>query len=107
MHRESGKHLMDGIPKKEKGKQSRLTRQEKVLLAVVIVLAVALVVVVACQSLFVRPNLGNRPDTEQEQIDYGEGTAPRAEGERKSEDYYTGPGYRRRREYGYHAPGKL
>ena len=89
MHRESGKHLMDGIPKKEKGKQSRLTRQEKVLLAVVIVLAVALVVVVACQSLFVRPNLGNRPDTEQEQIDYGEGTAPRAEGERKSEDYYT------------------
>ena len=61
MHRESGKHLMDGIPKKEKGKQSRLTRQEKVLLAVVIVLAVALVVVVACQSLFVRPNLGNSP----------------------------------------------
>ena len=89
MHRESGKHLMDGIPKKEKGKQSRLTRQEKVLLAVVIVLAVALVVVVACQSLFVRPNLGNRPDTEQEQIDYGEGTAPRADGERKSEDFYT------------------
>ena len=89
MHRESGKHLMDGIPKKEKGKQGRLTRKEKVLLAVVIVLAVALVVVVACQSLFVRPNLGNRPDTEQEQIDYGEGTAPRAEGERKSEDYYT------------------
>ena len=80
---------MDGIPKKEKGKQSRLTRQEKVLLAVVIVLAVALVVVVACQSLFVRPNLGNRPDTEQEQIDYGEGTAPRADGERKSEDFYT------------------
>ena len=80
---------MDGIPKKEKGKQGRLTRKEKVLLAVVIVLAVALVVVVACQSLFVRPNLGNRPDTEQEQIDYGEGTAPRAEGERKSEDYYT------------------
>lgn len=89
MHRESGKHLMDGIPKKEKGKQGRLTRKEKVLLAVVIVLAVALVVVVACQSLFVRPNLGNRPDTEQEQIDYGEGTAPRADGERKSEDFYT------------------
>ena len=93
MQRETGKRLAGGTPQKEKrpGKQSRLTRNQKMMLAVDIVLAVALVVVVACQCLFVRPNLGNKPgkDSDQEQIDYGEGTAPRAEGERKSEDYYT------------------
>ena len=93
MQRETGKRLAGGTPQKEKrpGKQSRLTRNQKMMLAVDIVLAVALVVVVACQCLFVRPNLGNKPgkDSDQEQIDYGEGTAPRAAGERKSEDYYT------------------
>ena len=93
MQRETGKRLAGGTPQKEKrpGKQSRLTRNQKMMLAVDIVLAVALGVVVACQCLFVRPNLGNKPgkDSDQEQIDYGEGTAPRAEGERKSEDYYT------------------
>lgn len=93
MQRETGKRLADGTPEKEKKtkKLSRLTRQQKVLIAVNILLAVALVATVACQSLFVRPDLANKPekDAEQEQIDYGEGTAPRAEGERKSEDYYT------------------
>ena len=79
----------------QKGKRPkktiRLDRQQKMLLAVAIVLAVALVIVVACESLFVRPDLEKKPskDTGQEQIDYGEGTPPRADGERKSEDFYT------------------
>ena len=79
----------------QKGKRPkktiRLDRQQKMLLAVAIVLAVALVIVVACESLFVRPDLEKKPskDTGQEQIDYGGGTPPRADGERKSEDYYT------------------
>ena len=93
MQKETGKRLAGGTHQKEKKpkKPSRLTRQQKVLLAVAIVLAVALVIVVACESLFVRPDLEKKPskDTGQEQIDYGEGTPPRADGERKSEDYYT------------------
>ena len=93
MQKETGKRLAGGTHQKEKKpkKPSRLTRQQKVLLAVAIVLAVALVAVVACQSLFVRPDLEKKPSKaeEQEQIDYGEGTPPRADGERKSEDYYT------------------
>ena len=93
MQKETGKRLAGGTHQKEKKpkKPSRLTRQQKVLLAVAIVLAVALVAVVACQSLFVRPDLEKKPSKaeEQEQIDYGEGRPPRADGERKSEDYYT------------------
>ena len=93
MQKETGKRLVGGTPQKGKSpkKPIRLDRQQKMLLAVAIVLAVALVLVVACQSLFVRPDLEKKPskDTGQEQIDYGEGTPPRADGERKSEDFYT------------------
>lgn len=93
MQKEIGKRLVGGTPQKEKRpkKPIRLDRQQKMLLAVAIVLAVALVIVAACQSLFVRPDLEKKPskDTGQEQIDYGEGTPPRADGERKSEDFYT------------------
>ena len=93
MQKETGKRLVGGMPQKGKRpkKNIRLDRQQKMLLAVAIVLAVALVIVVACESLFVRPDLEKKPskDTGQEQIDYGEGTPPRADGERKSEDYYT------------------
>ena len=93
MQKETGKRLVGGTPQKGKSpkKPIRLDRQQKMLLAVAIVLAVALVLVVACQSLFVRPDLEKKPskDTGQEQIDYGGGTPPRADGERKSEDYYT------------------
>ena len=92
MQKETGKRLA-GTPQKEKRpkKPIGLNRQQKVLLGVVVVLAVALVIVAACQSLFVRPDLEKKPskDTGQEQIDYGGGTPPRADGERKSEDYYT------------------
>ena len=93
MQKETGKRLVGGMPQKGKRpkKTIRLDRQQKMLLAVAIVLAVALVTVVACESLFVRPDLEKKPskDTGQEQIDYGEGTPPRADGERKSEDFYT------------------
>ena len=93
MQKETGKRLVGGTPQKGKSpkKPIRLDRQQKMLLAVAIMLAVALVIVVACESLFVRPDLEKKPskDTGQEQIDYGGGTPPRADGERKSEDYYT------------------
>jgi len=94
--RETGKHLAGGTPKKTRPKKqkrpSRLTRQQKLLIAVAAVLAVVLVAVVACQSLFVRPDLpgtGLEDGTETEEIDWGEGNRPHSGGERKSEDYYT------------------
>ena len=78
---------------KKAGKKSRLTRQQKILLAVAVVLAVVVIAVAACQSLFVRPDLENKPsktdENEVEEIDYGDGVRPRSDGERKSEDYYT------------------
>lgn len=86
-------------PKKEKKpkKPGRLTRQQKALVAVAVILAIALAVVAACQSLFVRPDLtekkpsaGNDGGGEAvEEIDYGDGVRPRADGERKSKDFYT------------------
>ena len=71
MDRESGKHLAGGTPKNNKPqkpkKPSRLTRQQKLLIAVAAVLAVILIAVVACQSLFVRPELPDKdPDQEQD-----------------------------------------
>ena len=78
---------------KKAGKKSRLTRQQKILLEVAVVLALVVVAVAACQSLFVRPDLENKPskteEDEVEEIDYGDGVRPRSDGERKSEDYYT------------------
>lgn len=87
-------------PKQPKEKKpSRLTRQQKILVVVAVILAVVLAVVAACQSLFVRPDLDNKkPGTGKndsgsgaaaEEIDYGDGVRPRADGERKSEDFYT------------------
>ena len=101
-----GKRLASGkadkTPKEKKPKKpSRLTRQQKLLLALAVVLAVGVVAVAAWQSLFVRPDITAEkellttvdPDTgeteEVEEIDWGEGTRPRSDGQRKSEDYYT------------------
>ena len=98
MDRENGKHPAGGTPKKSRPKKpkkpSRLTRQQKLLIAVAVVLAIVLIAVVACQSLFVRPDLPNKnadadSGTQEEEIDWGEGTRPRSDGERKSQDYYT------------------
>ena len=96
MDRETGKRLAGGTPKKNKPKKqkrpSRLTRQQKLLIAVAAVLAVVLIAVVACQSLFVRPDLpgtSTEDGTGTEEIDWGDGNRPHSGGERKSEDYYT------------------
>ena len=81
---------------KKPKKPSRLTRQQKVLLVIAICLAIVLAVVAACQSLFVRPDVENKKNNDkkgenaqEEAIDYGDGVRPRADGERKSADYYT------------------
>ena len=98
MDRENGKHPAGGTPKKSRPKKpkkpSRLTRQQKLLIAVAVVLAIVLIAVVACQSLLVRPDLPEKnadadSGTQEEEIDWGEGTRPRSDGERKSQDYYT------------------
>ena len=98
MDRENGKHPAGGTPKKSRPKKpkkpSRLTRQQKLLIAVAVVLAIVLIAVVACQSLFGRPELPEKnadadSGTQEEEIDWGEGTRPRSDGERKSQDYYT------------------
>ena len=98
MDRENGKHPAGGTPKKSRPKKpkkpSRLTRQQKLLIAVAVVLGIVLIAVVACQSLFVRPDLPDKnadadSGTQEEEIDWGEGTRPRSDGERKSQDYYT------------------
>lgn len=75
-------------------RKSRLTRQQKLLIAVAAVLAIALAVVLVYKSLFVRPDLSNKPGksesgTEEAYVDYGDGVRPKADGERKSEDFYT------------------
>ena len=98
MDRENGKHPAGGTTKKSRPKKpkkpSRLTRQQKLLIAVAVVLAIVLIAVVACQSLFVRPDLPDKnadadSGTQEEEIGGGEGTRPRSDGERKSQDYYT------------------
>jgi len=80
-------------PKRQKG-PGRLTKQQKILITICAVLAVALVAVLVYKSLVVRPDLTNKSDkpgnsSQQEEIDYGDGVRPRADGERKSDDFYT------------------
>ena len=77
-------------------KQSRFTPQQKVLVVIAVLLAVALIAVLAWKSLFVRPDLGHKPSQADpsssammEGLDYGDGTRPKADGERKSKDYYS------------------
>ena len=74
-------------------KRSRLTKQQKILAAIAVALAVALVVVLIYKSLFVRPDVGGHTVIDQETgetyIDYGDGVRPKADGERKSKDFYT------------------
>ena len=82
---------MDSEKRKERRK-SRLTRLQKGLLAAACCLAVALTGMAAYRSAFVRPELPDRSkpvDEKAEAVDYGDGIRPRADGERKSEDYYT------------------
>ena len=97
--RHAGGNRLEKKPPKPK-KPSRFTKQQKIMIAVAVVLAVAVGGVLAWRSVFARPDLDNRrggaiftkkdDGTEEiEEIDYGEGIRPRADGERKSEDFYT------------------
>lgn len=92
-----GKRITGNVPsgRSKKKRTSRLTLRQKLLTAVAVVLAIALVGVVAYQNLFSRPDVENKVDKKPEQdgvsteIDYGEGVRPKADGERKSQDFYT------------------
>lgn len=88
------------LEQKKPKKPSRFTTQQKIMIAVAAVLALVLAGVLAWRAVFVRPDLNNRRggsivtkrddgQEEIEEIDYGEGVRPRADGERKSEDFYT------------------
>ena len=95
-----GKRLTGGQGSKPPRK-GKLTRQQLILLVVAVVLAIALAVTLALRSLFVRPELPVRNDSQNtvdkdgdgrpdgpEPIDYGDGLRPRGgDGERKSADY--------------------
>ncbi len=79
----------------EKPKRPPLTKKQKWLIAAAAMLAVALVIVIAWQLTFVKPALPTKnPDdgsasSSAQGIDYGDGVRPRADGERKSKDFYT------------------
>ena len=81
-------------------KKLRLTKQQKALAVIAAVLLVAVAGAAACKSMIVKPELptetkeeeapaGEEETAEEEVIDYGEGVRPKAEGTRKSEDFYT------------------
>ena len=73
------------------GRPGRLTAQQRVLLAGVIVLAVLLLGTLLLKTLFVRPEVQKEAENPEgpSAVDYGEGVRPRAGGVRKSADYYT------------------
>ncbi len=97
MEKEHGKRVSGGKTKREPAEKrakrpSRLTRQQKVLVVIAVLLAVALAAVAAVRSLFVEPELPiDKPNsqTDKPAIDYGEGSQPKAAGERKSDQWYT------------------
>ena len=93
MRKENGKRIAGGDASRRQKKKSRLTGTQKVLMTIAICFAVALLLVVVYKNLFVRPDISNKgdgiPGEEQETIDYGDGVRPRADGERKSKDFYT------------------
>ena len=95
-HKKGGSRLEQYKIEKYK-KEPRFTKGQKVLMAVAILLALAIVIVLAWKSVFVRPDVTkpSQPSASGSSgavtdiIDYGDGVRPRAEGERKSKDYYT------------------
>ena len=133
MGKNIGKRL-GGEPNQPKEKRKRLTGLQTFLLVILILLVLAVAAVFVWKKTFVRPELPDKSQTtvttdpetgevEEEVIDYGDGIRPKAEGKRKSEDYYTSlvlgrdrkllqptapaPGHRRRRQHGHHAAGQL
>ena len=95
-HKAGGSRLEQYNIKKYK-KEPRFTRGQKVLMAVAILLAVAIVIVLAWKSVFVRPDITKPSQADPsgsssavvDTIDYGDGVRPKADGERKSKDFYT------------------
>ena len=91
---EKGGSRLERYNVKKYKKESRLTTQQKVLVGVAVVLAVAILAVLAWKSIFVRPDI-TKPSqdpsgsTSTEEILEYEGVSPKADGERKSKDYYT------------------
>jgi len=100
----TGGSRLEQVPQKPRRpkRRSRLEIHQKILIAVAVLLALVLALVLGWQSLFVRPELPSATtETKTEsgqtatvtkpkpEIDYGEGIRPKADGERKSEDYYT------------------
>lgn len=76
------------------GRKKRMNCQQKWLVTIAVILAVALVMVLAYKALFVRPDVVSKPGTSEPEaedayIDYGDGIKPKADGQRKSEDFYT------------------
>ena len=92
--RYKGKHVAEGPQKPKRQKRpGRLTGRQKALIVICVLLAVALAAVLIYRRLFVKPVIpgqtGGGDSIRQEERDYGEGVRPRADGERKSKDYYT------------------
>lgn len=95
MNRDRGKYSNydpyepeEAVRKSGKKHRSRLTRQQKWLVAICVVLTVTLVSVLAYRTMFVRPDLPGE-DVPGLEDTTGDGTAPKVSGERKSDDYYT------------------
>ncbi len=96
-----GKHEADQPKDRKEKKGSRLTSQQKVLVAVCVLLLVALGLVLGYRALFAKPDIPDKPGTglakpgssaagsQAEEIDYGDGVRPHVGGERKSENWYT------------------
>lgn len=89
-----------GNEKKTGGSRLKKEKKKGVWVVPVLLAALAVVAFVGWKTLFVRPELGGikgpgsifsggKTEKTEEEIDYGEGVRPRAEGARKSEDYYT------------------
>ena len=75
-----------GRKRHKRKKKSRFTGFQKFLIAVLVVLAVILVANAVENGLFVRPDLDG---IMQDEEDWGDGTRPKTDGKRKSEDFYT------------------
>ena len=99
MGKNIGKRL-GGEPNQPKEKRKRLTGLQTFLLVILILLVLAVAAVFVWKKTFVRPELPDKSQTtvttdpetgevQEEVIDYGDGIRPKAEGKRKSEDYYT------------------
>lgn len=101
-HNKKGGNRLEKYHIKKFEQKPRFTVQQKILMAVAIVLAIALVAVVAWKSVFVRPDLEHKKPAATQQpsagtsvtevvdeVDYDDGVRPKADGERKSKDFYT------------------